>query len=140
MMRIQTLLTLVLLTGPALAAADFKVIVHPDVPVKSLPARQVSALFLRDITKWSDGTKALPVDAVPGSPLRESFSREVHGRSAMAIKNYWLQQIFSGRGVPPPEKPGDNEVIAYVRANRGAIGYVSASHSTEGVKVLEIVQ
>ena len=43
-----------------------------------------------------------------------------------AVANYWQRQIFSGRGTPPPIKESDAEVIAFVAANPGAIGYVSA--------------
>ena len=138
MTRIQAFFAFLLLPAPALAGGDFKVIVNASVAEARLTARQVSAFLLKDITKWSDGRKVLPVDATSGSPLRADFSRRVHGRSATAIKNYWLQQIFSGRDVPPPEKANEDEIVEYVRANPGAIGYVSTSRSSEGVKVLEV--
>ena len=107
-------------------------------PLPCTDREKLSALFLGEVTKWPDGTRVLPVDAAQGSTLRESFSRSVHGRGAAAIKNYWLQQIFSGRGLPPPERPDDEGVLAYVRNNPGAVGYVSADRPTEGVSVLEI--
>jgi ABC-type phosphate transport system substrate-binding protein len=133
-------LTLALGAGRAPAPASFKVVVHPGVPVTSLAARQVSALFLGDVSRWRDGTKVLPVDAAQGSAVREGFSRAIHARGTDAIKNYWLQKIFSGRALPPPERTGDEEVLAYVRKNPGAIGYVAADRPTEGVTVLEVVR
>jgi hypothetical protein len=42
-----------------------------------------------------------------------------------AVESYWQQAIFSGRSVPPLEKASDAEVLAFVRANPGAVGYVS---------------
>ena len=52
---------------------------------------------------------------------------------------YWQKMIFSGREVPPPEKTSSAEVVAYVRANRGAIGYVAADAALgAGVRVLKI--
>ena len=36
------------------------------------------------------------------------------------------------------EKAGDAAVIAFVKANPGAIGYISAGVSTDGVKLLSI--
>jgi ABC-type phosphate transport system substrate-binding protein len=118
-------------------ADNYKVVVNRANPVTSLDRREVSALFLRRSTRWDDGTPVLPVDG-PDSPARESFSKEVHGKKAAAVRSYWLQIIFSGRGVPPPEKPSDKEVIAYVKERPGAIGYVSSATSTEDVKVLEV--
>ena len=72
------------------------------------------------------------------SPVRDSFSREVLGKSVPAVEQYWTQAIFSGRAVPPVEKRTDADVLAYVRETPGAIGYVSASTPTEGVKRLAL--
>jgi ABC-type phosphate transport system substrate-binding protein len=122
--------------SPALAE-EFKVVVHPDNPAGALDRTQLSRLFLKKVLRWPDGTAALPVE--PTQPrLRSEFAQRVHGRSANAIKAYWNQLIFSGRDVPPLERPGDAEVVAYVRLNRGAVGYVSAGAPTEGVKTVEV--
>ena len=45
---------------------------------------------------------------------------------------------FSGRGVPPPQLDSDEAVLRYVRARRGAIGYVSQAAATSGVKVIGV--
>ena len=116
----------------------YKVVVHPDTAAVSLSRKQLSEIFLKRMTQWPDGTRALPVDQPEDAAVREIFSREVHGRKAAAIKSHWLQIVFSGRGVPPPEKEDDQEVLAYVRSKRGAVGYVSAGARTDEVKVLRV--
>ena len=78
------------------------------------------------------------MDQAPISPVRGAFNRLVHQKSAGAIASYWQQQIFAGREVPPAEKSGDGAVIAFVKANPGAIGYVSGDVRTDGVKRLSI--
>jgi ABC-type phosphate transport system substrate-binding protein len=35
-------------------------------------------------------------------------------------------------------QPGDDDVVAFVKGNPGAIGYVSAGASTAGVKVIDV--
>ena len=56
-----------------------------------------------------------------------------------AVKSFWQRMIFSGRGVPPVEKDTDEEVLSYVGANAGAIGYLSAGAAlSDDVKKLEI--
>ena len=127
---------LLLWVAPA-AAESYKVVVNNANPATALDRREVSALFLRRASRWSDGTPVLPVDG-PDSAPRESFSKDVHGRKTAAVKSYWLQVIFSGRGVPPPEKTSDKDVIAYVKANSGAIGYVSATAAVDDLKVLTV--
>ena len=126
-----------LLSGAAAAADSYEVVVNSANPVTSLDRGEVSALFLRRTSRWDDGTTVLPVDG-PDSAARESFSKDVLGRKTPAVRSHWLQVIFSGRGVPPPEKASDKEVIAYVKAHPGAIGYVSGSTATNDVKVLTV--
>jgi len=47
--------------------------------------------------------------------------------------------IFSGKGIPPPEKPYDADVVAFVRETPGAVGYVSSGADTSSVKVVAVV-
>jgi ABC-type phosphate transport system substrate-binding protein len=130
-----------LLAALALAAAwpagadDFKVVVHPDNPSSETTTTELSRLFLKKTLRWPEGRPVQPVE--PATPLlRERFGLAIHGKSLNAIKAYWNQLIFSGRDVPPLEKADDAGVLAYVRANLGAVGYVSPGADTAAVKVL----
>jgi ABC-type phosphate transport system substrate-binding protein len=114
------------------------VIVHGSNPVESLRAGYASQLFLNKISRWEHGEKVKPVDRSPRSATRIEFSKSVHGRPVRAVKSYWQQMIFSGRGLPPPELRSDAEVIEYVRRNPGAIGYVWEGTVLENVKAIEI--
>jgi len=128
-----------LLAAVSASAADgFKVVVNEACSVSSLPRAEVSAMLLKKVTKWSDGTAVVPVDQAAGSAVRQKFSSRVHGKEAAAVKSYWQQQIFAGRGVPPVEMASDDQVLAYVRSHPGAIGYVSESAAADGVKVLTV--
>ena len=59
-------------------------------------------------------------------------------RSVAAVRSYWQQRIFSGRGVPPPELDDDAAVVRYVLKYPGAIGYVTEGTPLEGAKVVTI--
>lgn len=131
-------LSLISAAVPA-AAADFVVIVNAANPASFLREAEVSQMFLKKNQKWSDGVRVMPVDLAEDSSTRESFSQAVHQKSTAAVKSYWQKMIFSGREVPPPEKGSAAEVMAFVKANRGAIGYVPASTVIgPGVRVLEV--
>jgi hypothetical protein len=62
----------------------------------------------------------------------------VHARSVAAVKSYWQQVIFSGRGVPPPELESDEAVIRHVTRSPGAVGYVSGAANVRGVRVVSV--
>jgi ABC-type phosphate transport system substrate-binding protein len=121
------------------AAEPFLVIVHASNPVSAMSAEDLSKVFMKKTSRWSGGEEILPVDLRDPSAVRESFSRLVHQKSTVAVKAYWQKMIFSGREVPPPEKATSAEVLVYVRANRGAVGYVAADVALgSGVKVLKV--
>ena len=128
--------------GPVARACDprYWVIVHPDNPAQSLRRDEVSRLFLKKITRWSDGRPAAPVDLVESSPARNAFSRDVHLRPPAAIKKYWQQMLFSGESAPPPEVATEADVLALVRSDPAAIGYVSDEAVLRGVKILDVVE
>ena len=138
------LLLIAMLGGLLLAPPEargqngFRIIVNKANPVDSMSRDEISALFLKKKTRWEDGERVLPLDQSHNSSVRSRFSKHVHRKSVSAIKNYWQQQIFAGRDVPPPEKATDGQVVAYVESNPGAIGYVTADTNLSSVKVLTI--
>ena len=138
MKRIFAIALLAILGATSVQAAGYKVIVNPANPTSLLAKKDLSAYFLKKKPKWDDGTPVVAVDQSDKSGARESFTTAVHGKPVAAIKSYWQQQIFSGRDVPPVEKATDAEVIAFVRSNRDAIGYVADDVPLAGVKVVNV--
>lgn len=131
---------LLLLYVPFAAGEDrFYVIVNGANSLSSMEDKEVSKLFLKKSVLWPNGQPVVPVDQSERSSVREIFSKEIHGKTTASLQAYWQQQIFSGRNIPPPEKSSDSEVIAFVKANLNAIGYVSAQPSDAGVKVLKLI-
>jgi ABC-type phosphate transport system substrate-binding protein len=130
------------LSSPLAAhAQEFTVIVNASNPVSSLPRDDVAKLFLKKTIAWQSGKIVSPVELPPAAKAREAFARTVLNKSITQVKSYWQQQIFSGRDVPPPEKQTENDVVAFVRSNPGAIGYVSKGADIgRGVKALAVVQ
>ena len=125
-------------------AADdsFVVVVNAGNSASSIPRQELARIFLKKISRFDDGSAALPVDQSVGTPVREAFTRSVLASEGMgqisAVQSFWLQQVYSGRNTPPAVKSGDSEVLAFVEANPGAIGYLSDPPSRATVKVLAI--
>jgi len=127
-------------SGSAADTDGFRVIVHADSPVSSLTRDRLSKLFLKKVTNWENGQAVLPIDLGDSSSVRETFSKQVHGKSLSAVRAYWQQKIYSGADVPPPQAGSDAEAIAYVRSHPGAVGYVSATPSDPAVKTVKIAE
>lgn len=127
-----------LLLSPASGVAQgFQIVVNSSNPAQTVTKDQIARTFMKKIKKW-DGTNVTPVDQRAGAAVRESFTKAIHGKGVNAVISFWQQEIFAGRDVPPAEKAGDAAVIEFVKANPGAVGYVSASAATDGVRVIEV--
>jgi hypothetical protein len=123
--------------GYALAEpAEYRIIVHPSNATTAAERAFVADLFLKKVTRWSEGEVAKPVDLRPNSAVRKRFSEGMLKRSVGAVRSYWQQRIFSGRDVPPPELESEDAVVAFVARYPGAIGYVSAGAKLAGVREL----
>jgi ABC-type phosphate transport system substrate-binding protein len=137
-------ITLLLAVVRPLASQNTGIVVivnNATIPVESLTRDQVSKFFLKKVERWETGTLVSPVDLAAGSEVRDVFSRAIFLKSTTAIKSYWQNQIFSGRGVPPPERDSEAQVVDFVRSTPGAIGYVAASTPlANGVRAIRIVR
>lgn len=120
------------------AAPTHVIIVHPKSATTSVSREVLGDIFLKKAGRWATGEPALPVDQKAGTVVREVFSRTVLRRSTAAVRSYWMQRIFSGREVPPPELDGDSAVVNYVASHVGAVGYVSTSANVSTVKPLVV--
>lgn len=119
-------------------AQGYKVIVNSANNKTSFTKKEVSDYFLKKKKRWTDKTSIIPVDLSSKSSVRAAFSKTVHKKSTSQVRAYWQQIVFSGRATPPREFANDKAVIAFVKANKGAIGYISSGTSSSGVKVITI--
>lgn len=128
--------------GAGVVRADdtpaFLIIVHSTNPATTVDRRFLTEAFLKKKTRWPGGDVIRPVDQLAGAGVRSRFSAGVLERSVDAVRRYWLQRIFAGRDVPPPELESDADVVQYVLRQPGAVGYVSASAPIDGAKALRI--
>ena len=122
-----------------IAQSTYQVVVNDSNPESSMAKAEVAKLFLKKTTTWNNGLKVVAVDQAPSRSVREEFTKDVHGKSVLAIKAYWQKLIFSGRATPPTELANDTDVMNYVRNNSGGIGYVSAGVTVgSGLKTLRV--
>ena len=134
------ILALVLAGTTVTIAGDtsFKVIVHPKNQITYVDRELLRNAFLKKEAAWSGGETIRPVDLAAKFAVRDRFTRDVLKKTPAQLKTYWNQQIFSGKGVPPPEADSVADLIAYVLANPGAVGYLPADADPRGAKVIEV--
>jgi ABC-type phosphate transport system substrate-binding protein len=142
MPRTPVLLAIIALlqAGPAppQTSGDFRVIAHTSVKGGKVAREILADVFLKKTVRWGDGSPIEPVERSLTSPLRSEFSRKVLGRSTAEVQIYWSKAMREGVR-PPVVKATDEEVIAFVSATPGAIGYVAADRELPAeVKALDV--
>ncbi|MEO7362892.1 MAG: hypothetical protein ABI120_21345 [Gemmatimonadaceae bacterium] len=138
--RILTASVVVLFTlvGSAhqLFAQSFRVIVNNAVTADDVTASALAKVFLKQTNKLPDGTSVTAVYQSKTSPARAAFDKEILRKTVAGVETFWQLQIFSGKDVPPAVKNSDEDVVTFVKATPGGIGYVSTGASVAGVKVI----
>lgn len=126
--------------GQASTSPDgaFKVIANPEESGDSIDRDFLRDAYLKKSTEWSNGDTIHPIDLASKFPERDRFTEQVIRKTPAQLRTYWNQQIFSGKGVPPPEADAVEDVIDYVVSTKGAIGYVPADVDTGKAKVLRL--
>jgi ABC-type phosphate transport system substrate-binding protein len=121
-----------------LALDDIAVIVSPENKVDQIGMEELKQIYLKERKEWGNGLPIAPIDLGESDPVRDLFNRIVLKRSAVNMKYYWTERIFSGKGTPPIVFKNDREVKAYVASNPDAIGYIRAKNLDATVKALRI--
>jgi ABC-type phosphate transport system substrate-binding protein len=131
-------LAVALAPGSRAAADDYKVIVNPENPAPAIDRGFLREIYLRKATDWPGLGPIRPLDLAKRFAVRERFAHEVLKKTGAQLKVYWNQQIFSGKGVPPPEADSTAAAVAYVLANPGAIAYLPADADPGKAKVIRV--
>jgi ABC-type phosphate transport system substrate-binding protein len=107
------------LSWPALAA-DVYVIANNSL---AITAEEIRDVYLGD-KQIAGGTKLVPVD---NAAQQKDFLDKALKVDAAKYNSIWIKKGFRDGLNAPAMKSGDAEVISAVKANAGAIGYVSSA-------------
>ena len=113
--------------APALAG---EVIAHPFV---SLSGDDIRNVYLGE-KQLAGSLKLVPVS---NRAIQNEFLAKVLQTDETKYQARWIRKRFREGLEPPATLASDAEVLSFVRATPGAIGFVSSSGDGAGVKVLE---
>ena len=132
---LTVVLCAVALAGPA-RASGLQVIANPGIPVAALNADEIKDIFLG--AKTSIGSASVEPVLGQASETHELFLKTYVGKSDQALRNHFKTLVFTGKGAQPKAFANDADVVKYVAATKGAIGYVSESADVSGVKKIQV--
>jgi len=112
-------------------------VVHPDVPVDSISSGLLQRIYLGKATRWDGGLRIRPV-MLHDHEVHEAFVNELLERSEESFSIYWKRMVFTGKGRPPRAFPSDEAMSEFLRETPGAIGFISVSADTTGLKIVTV--
>ena len=135
---ILAVLLLAAMGAMAAQAADFVVIVHPQVGVNTLKLEELRRIYGKKRTEWPDGKAIIPFDHAGSSDLRRSFCRKVLGATVSEVQNFWINKRMTAGITGPKAFKSATLVKRFVANTPGGIGYIAPEEVDDTVKVVAI--
>jgi len=119
-------------------AGEIKVIANPGFAADVISPDELKRIYLREPSSLSNGAWVEPVLRNSGA-AQSIFLKRVLDMSDDSLQVYYETLVYTGKGSMPRAFASDQAVVAYVARTKDAIGYVSDTANTEGVKILALV-
>ena len=116
-------------------AQDVVLVANKSVQIVEIRVADVRGIFTGEKTRFSDGSRAVPV-ILKGGATNEVFLKNYCGESPDEFRAQWRKAVFTGHGAMPRAFVSESELIEYVAATPGAVGYVSRLSAQAKVKSL----
>lgn len=91
-----------------------------------LTITELKMIYLGKISRWDNGDKII-LTILENGPIHESFMKNCLHKKSRSFILYWKQRMFTGRGVMPHIFKTEEELLHFIKENKGAIGYISDS-------------
>ena len=126
---------------PAVEPPRYAVVIHADNKLAAVGDEAktlIKRLFLKDLTRWPDGSEARVYARSGDSAPQQSFRRQLLAMSEAELARHWLKQKSTNGSTPPKEVESDRLVLKYVAKYPNALGVVELASLKDvtGVKVL----
>lgn len=132
---LSTVCLLLFMTGSVFAAEDLVVIVNKENS-NAIDRAMITKIYLGNISRWPSGGAVVALDQPEESPSTVAFAARVIGKPIRSIKDFWAQNVFTGKAIPPKVLTNDEEVKKMVARSKNAIGYIKSSSADNSVKVI----
>lgn len=125
-------IALLAIASTASAFAEGSLIVNSENPVGA-DAAKLGPLLVGKNKFWDNG-EAVVIAVLKDSPDAETLLNTYAQMDESRFKSHWQRLAFSGRGTMPKQFSDPAELVAFVRANKGAIGILGAGADLSSVK------
>jgi ABC-type phosphate transport system substrate-binding protein len=125
--------------SPNLFAGDQDIVIigHKNSP-DWVTEKDIKQIFLGKKTRWDNGA-TINFVICNNQTLYEAFLKKYVRRSLFQYRNYWKMKVFNGTGRMPLSFKSEADVIAYVSATEGTVGFISSKAADKNkVKIIRV--
>ncbi len=137
---VRHLLALAVAALAPLAHADFYLIVQAANPQPALTQREAVGMFMGRNRAFHSGEVAQVYDLPRDSTQRAEFYQRLTGMGPAQINSYWARLMFSGQTMPPYAVQDEAAMVAVVKSNANAIGWVRKEPNDKALRVLLVLK
>lgn len=105
-------------------AQEVVVVANKSVKAADVGSDELKDVFSGDKSSLKDGSHVIPV-TLKGGAIHEAFLKKFLGKNDAAFRAAWRSLVFTGQGSMPKTFDTEAQLLDYVAATPGAIGYVS---------------
>lgn len=116
---------------------EILVITNNADSITVLTQREIRKIFLGHQTRWQDHSRIIIVTST-NQALNKIFIRKYIRKTPSQFKHWWRKKLFTGEGKLPKSFQNDEDVIQYVAANKGAVGYIFADSAHADVNIIQL--
>lgn len=110
---------------------------NPSKETADAAKKTVKALFLKELSRWSDGVEARPYSREANATEQTVFVKEVLGMTPAELARHWLKLKNMNGSTPPTEVDTDRMLLKHVARHDGAFGVVKKKNAeAAGVRIL----
>ena len=104
-------------------AQEVVVVSNKNVKASDVTSDELKEVFSGEKTSLKDGSHVVPV-TLKGGAAHDAFLRRFVGKNDAAFRAAWRSLVFTGQAAMPKTFDTEAQLLDYVAATPGAIGYV----------------
>lgn len=117
------------LVKPAVFAENITIICNKSVVENSVSADDLEKIFTGNITRWDDNSMVV-LALLKNKDVSKAFLKKYVGMTTRTYEKCLKKKIYTGGFKQPKTFRTESEMIQFVGATSGAVGYVTSDPST----------
>lgn len=121
---------------PLALRAEPVLIVNKGLEGQPLDAATVKAVLLGKKVAWDNGAR-VTIASLKGGPIADGALKAAVDQTASQFLNHWRRLAMTGGGIAPKSFDSEGDLLKFVAATPGAIGFVDSATADGSVVVVK---